>query len=83
MKIKDLYEVLDVWTTVSIEDLDSEKEVYGGLITGLELGIKDEKSENVLFDESLAETLNMKVVEIEIIGENRIRVVALREDEKK
>lgn len=78
MTIKDLYKVMDAWTNITVEDLYDEEEVYDGLMVGLEMGIKDENSENILFDESLERILNMNVVEVEIEAENKIHVIATK-----
>lgn len=77
MRIKDLYKVTDKWVKATVWDVNTEKEVYDGMMLGLEMGIKEKGSENLLFDETLEKVLEMKICEIEILGENSIRIEAM------
>lgn len=76
MKVRDLYETVDGWTTINVVDLN-DKKVYEGLMMGLEYGIKEEGCENIFFDEKLEDILNRRVIEFRPTGEDELKIVVL------
>lgn len=73
MKVKDLFDVFDPWTLATIMDVD-DNILYNDLIMFLDVGIKDDDSENLLFDESKMRILEKQVLEVNATGENKIEV---------
>ena len=76
MKVRDLYNVMDLWTHVEIADLD-EQQVINGMMVELETGFKEEGCENILFDENMEKILDMKIAEVEALGNLKIRITVL------
>ena len=77
MKVRDLYNTMDMWTRLKVVDLDG-KEVYSGMMLGLDNGIKTEGSENLLFDENAEKVLNMDVAELKAVDEEDILITVMK-----
>lgn len=67
---------MDLWTHVEIADLD-EQQVFNGMMVELETGFKEEGCENILFDENMEKILDMKIAEVEALGNLKIRITVL------
>ena len=72
MKVKDLYEKMDMWTNVKV--VTEEKELFSGFMAELETGIKEEGCENILFDEEMEKLLNYEVIGIDVTGELKVTI---------
>lgn len=73
MKVRDLYERMDMWTSIKVVTIE-EEELFSGLMAGLETGIKEEGCENVLFDEEMEKILNYDVIGIDATGELKVTI---------